>query len=120
MYTCCLTYSDTLTNNESQFLHLRITKTVIEVTMFEISKDNILLILSDNETTVAVGTGGVHRIELDLGGELSCTMIETELDKLYFSPLFGDDIMNTLWRWAEGQLIKLPCIHSVPEFLWKY
>ena len=102
-------------NNDIHNLHLRKEKTPVKVTKFEINKDNQLVICPGR---LVVGRLGVQRIELD--GELGQTVIETELDIISFSPLFGDSIMCDVWRWAQGQVIELPCAHSVPEFLWKF
>ena len=98
-------------------LHLRKQKTLIKVTKFEINKDNQLVICPGR---LVVGRFGVQKLEI-VDGELGhCTVIETELDTITFSPLFEDPIMCNIWRWAQGEVIELPCAHSVPEFMWKF
>ena len=58
-------------------------KNLIIVKQFQINQDH--LILKDGE--LILGKGGVHKIELT-GGR---TVIDTEMSKIMFSPLF--------WRW---------------------
>ena len=96
-------------------IYLRKEKSQVVVTQFEINENQQLVICSGR---LVIGRLGVLGIELSY--ELDQTIIETETDVLYFSPLFGDNVMQKVWRWAQGEkLTELPCTRSVPEFKWK-
>lgn len=78
---------------------------------FQINQDH--LVLKDGE--LILGKGGVHKIEIS-GGR---TVIDTEMCKIMFSPLFGDDIMCILWTWLQDKEMKLFCTHMISEaFPW--
>jgi hypothetical protein len=82
------------------------------VTKFEINKNQQLVIRPGK---LLIGRLGVLGIELSY--ELDQTIIKTEKDVLYFSPL---GITWKVWRSAQGEKpTELPCAHSVPEFKWK-
>ena len=71
------------------------------------------LVLKDGE--LILGKGGVHNIELS-GGR---TVIDTEMSKIMFSSLFGDDIICILWTWLQDREMELCCTYMVSEaFPW--
>lgn len=115
----CMLYQHLNNGSDKKNIFLRKEKTIVQVTKFEINEDDQLVVCP--RRLVVVGRLGVQRIELSNYGQLDQTIIETERNILNFSPLFGDSIMQKVWRWAQGEKItKLPCAHSVPKFTWKF
>ncbi len=74
-------------------IYLRKEKTQVVVTKFEINENQELVICPGR---LVIGRLGVLGIELSY--KLDQTIIEAETDELYFSPLFGDNVMQKVWR----------------------